>query len=257
MVGVGVITCNRSDMYKICIDSIQEEWYDELVTINDGEDIEVSKGDYIKTSGGEGVGKAKNKALKYLLDKGCDYIVLVEDDMKFTDNIFAAYIDAYKKTGIHHFMFAYHGPANKAGISYGKPVPRLIFDYGPFDEVRIALNRHCVGAVTFYTKESLEKVGLYDEQYTNAFEHVDHSYMLAKQGFSTPYWWWADLANSLDYVQEQKCSEESSAIRPRNDWQSNIQTAANIFVSKHGVSPVSVPDTARDEVINIIKNFRK
>lgn|SRR5210317_112665 len=258
-IGVGVITCDRVDMFDVCFDSIKEDWYDELVVIDDGKRNHptVNRGSCIKTNGGEGVGKAKNKALQHLLDKDCDYIVLVEDDMKFTDNLFAAYVDAYKKTGIHHFMFAYHGPANKAGISYGKPVPRLVFDYGPFDEVRIALNQHCVGAVTFYTRESLEQVGLYDENYTNAFEHVDHSYALAKNGFSTPYWWWADLANSLDYVQEQKCSEESSAIRPRSDWQSNIQTAARHFMSKHNVTPVQVPDTPQQQVIEIIKRYRK
>jgi len=255
-VGVAVITCDRKNMYNVCIESIKEDWYDELVTVDDGktDDVLAPKGEYIKTAGGEGVGKSKNTALQYLLKMGCDYIVLVEDDMKFSGNLFAEYVRAYKKTGIHHFMFGYHGPANKAGISYGKPVPRLIFDYG---SVKVALNQHCVGAVTFYTRESLEKVGLYDENFTNAFEHVDHSFQLAKNGFSTPYWWWADIANSLDYVQEQKCSEESSAIRPRSDWQSNIQTAAQYFMKKNNVSPVRVPDTPQQEVVEIIKRYRK
>ncbi|MDB4396039.1 hypothetical protein N9Z65_00320 [bacterium] len=241
-------------MYNTCVNSINEDWCDELVTVNDGSTVECNKGEYIETSGSEGVGCAKNTALQYLLKMDCDYIILVEDDMKFTDNIFGAYVDAYKKTGIHHFMFAYHGPANKAGISYGKPVPRKIIDYG---NVKIALNQHCVGAVTFYTKESLQVVGLYDKNYTNAFEHVDHSYQLAKRGFSTPYWWWADLANSLEYVQEQKCSEDSSAIRPRSDWQSNIKTAARHFMKKHKVSPVQVPDTPQQKVIEIIKSYKK
>ena len=255
-IGVGVITCDRMDMYHVCIESIKKNWYDELVTVDDGKNdlVLAPKGDYIKTDGGIGVGKAKNRALQHLLDKGCDYIVLVEDDMKFSDNLFKAYVEAYKKTGIQHFMFAYHGPANKAGISYGKPVPRNVIDYG---SVKVALNQHCVGAVTFYTRESLEKVGLYDEKFTNAFEHVDHSFQLAKNGFPTPYWWWADIANSLDYVQEQKCSEESSAIRPRSDWQSNIQTAAQYFMSKNNVSPVRVPDTPQDQVVEILKRYKK
>ena len=253
MIGVAIITCNREGMYRVCIDSIQESWYDELVTVNDGkEDIDCTKGEYIKTVGGIGVGKAKNKAMQHLLDKGCDYIILVEDDMKFKDNIFKAYIDASIKTGIKHFMFGYHGPANKAGISRGKPVPRKVLDYG---DVKIALNQHCVGAVTFYTRESLEDVGLHDEKYTNAFEHVDHSYMLAKKGYSTPYWWWADLANSLDYVEEQACSEDNSAIRPRDDWQSNIQKSAIYFHHKHQTSPVAVKDTSVEDVIKFVKSL--
>jgi GT2 family glycosyltransferase len=250
MIGIAIITCNREDMYRVCIDSIQSDWYDELVTVNDGAPLDCDKGEYIETSGGEGVGRAKNTALRYLLKIGCDYIILVEEDMRFKANIFKAYVDAYKKTGIHHFMFGYHGPANKAGISGGKPVPRKVVDYG---DVKIALNQHCVGAVTFYTKTSLEDVGLYDEEYTNAFEHVDHSYTLAKKGYSTPYWWWSDLADSVEYVEEQKCSEESSAIRPRSDWQSNIQQAAKHFLNKHNVSPVSVENVTVDKVIKYLK----
>ena len=259
-IGVGIITCDRVKMFNVCFESLNDEWYDELVVVDDGKEehpLMRSGAEFIRTPGGVGVGKAKNAAIQNLLGKDCDYIILVEDDMKFTGNLFAEYIHAYNTTGIHHFMFAYHGPANKSGISYGKPVPRLVFDYGPFDECRIALNQHCVGAVTFYTRESLEKVGLYDENFTNAFEHVDHSYQLAKNGFSTPYWWWADIANSLDFVQEQKCSEDSSAIRPRSDWQSNIQAAAHYFMSKNKVSPVKVPDTPQQKVVEIIKRYKK
>ena len=181
MIGVAIITCNREDMYRVCIDSIHDDWYDELVTVNDGEAVRYTKGEYIETGGGVGVGMAKNTAMQHLLDKGCDYIILVEDDMRFKKDIF---------------------------------------------------------------------------KYTNAFEHVDHSYMLAKKGYSTPYWWWSDLANSLDYVEEQKCSEESSAIRPRSDWQSNIQQAAKHFISKHGISPVSVGDTSVKEVILNLKKIK-
>ncbi len=253
-VGVGLITCDRPDMYDICQKSIDDSWYDEIVTVDDGkkEQPYTIKGELIRTKGGEGVGKAKNAALRNLMDKGCDYIILVEDDMKFSGNIFEKYIEASKITGIQHFMFAYHGPANKANISYGKPVPRKVVDYG---DIKIALNQHCVGAVTFYTRKSLEDVGLYDEGYTNAFEHVDHSYILAKNNYSTPYWWWADIANSLDFVQEQKCSEDSSAIRPRSDWKSNIQEAFQFFINKHGVSPVAIPDTPVTEVVQKLKQI--
>jgi len=254
-VGVGIITCNRPDFFEKCHKSIKREWYDYLVVVNDGEDIDYKKDDqfhhYIKTNGGEGVGKAKNKALRHLLGMECDYIILVEDDMFFKGNIFNEYINAYKKTGIEHFMFGYHGPANKGMVSKGEPMPRKIIDY--YGGLQIALNEHCVGAVCFYTKESLDKVGLYDQTYTNAFEHVDHSFELAKQGYTTPYWWWPDIANSLDFVEEQACSEESSAIRPRKDWQNNINDSWTTFKNKHGIGPTDIPDTPFDQVADFLK----
>lgn len=254
MIGVGIITCNRQEFFKKCRESIKEEWYDHIVVVNDGKGpLFDANAPILATTGMEGVGRAKNAALKHLLERDCDYIILVEDDMLFKGNIFEQYIKAHKATGIHHFMFAYHGPANKAGISGGKPVPRKIIDYG---KVKIALNQHCVGAVCFYTRECLTEVGIYDETYTNAFEHVDHSYELAKDNYSTPYWWWADIANSLDYVVEQACSEDSSAIRPRDDWQSNIKEAWGKFTDKHGVGPTSVPDVPINEVIKTLKQIK-
>ena len=33
-VGVGIITCDRTDMYDICIESIDKSWYDELVVVD-------------------------------------------------------------------------------------------------------------------------------------------------------------------------------------------------------------------------------
>jgi|TARA_R110001583_G_scaffold171561_1_gene325210 glycosyltransferase involved in cell wall biosynthesis len=254
MIGVGIITCNRQEFFKKCRESIKEEWYDHIVVVNDGKGpLFDANAPILATTGMEGVGRAKNAALKHLLERDCDYIILVEDDMLFKGNIFEQYIKAHKATGIHHFMFAYHGPANKAGISGGKPVPRKIIDYG---KVKIALNQHCVGAVCFYTRECLTEVGIYDETYTNAFEHVDHSYELAKDNYSTPYWWWADIANSLDYVVEQACSEDSSAIRPRDDWQSNIKEAWGKFTDKHGVGPTSIPDVPINEVIKTLKQIK-
>ena len=165
-VGIAVITCNRPEFYKKCINSIQDEWYDQIITINDGSsEVDTIKGEIISTRC-RGVGYAKNVAMRKLLDSGCDYVILVEDDMLFKNNLFEAYIDAYKKTGLHHFMFGYHGPANKNGISGNKPVPRKIIDYG---NLKVALNRHCIGAVTFYTRQCLEDIGLYNAKLINAF----------------------------------------------------------------------------------------
>lgn len=253
-VGIAVITCNRPEFYKKCYNSIQEDWYDKIITINDGEPVKSVDNNPIINSGGKGVGHAKNIAFKHLLNEGCNYIILVEDDMIFKDNLFKAYIDAHKKTGIHHFMFGYHGPANKGGVSGGPPKPRKIIDYG---DVKIALNQHCVGSFCFYTRKGLEDVGLLDEEFNkNNFEHVEHSYRLAKAGYSTPYWWWSDLANSLDYIEEQACSEVSSSIRRGDEWHDKIKWSAKLFEKKHGYMPAwnnAVPDTDIKDILNFLK----
>jgi len=39
-IGIGIITCNRPEFFKKCRESIKEEWYDHIVIVNDGKDVE-------------------------------------------------------------------------------------------------------------------------------------------------------------------------------------------------------------------------
>lgn len=266
-IGLGIVTCNRPDFLKklfISLNCLKEDTLTALAVCNDGADEDFKKDlefnlnffTWIQNKENIGVGKSKNKLMRHLLEQGCDHIFIMEDDILIkSPEVFDAYIKARNKTGIQHFNFGYHGPANKAGISGGEPCPRYVIDYG---DVKIAINQHSVGAFCYYTREVLETVGLIDEEFHNAFEHVEHDYRIAKAGFCTPYWNWPDLANSTDYLTEIECSEKSSAIRPRSDWQSNIQKGALLFQKKHGVLPAwsnAVPDTPLDQVKSILKSI--
>ena len=260
-IGVGIITCNRPGFFRKCFNSIPKDKVDDIVVVNDGEKLDNSLFDNVNNctvftnTTNQGVGRSKNTALQHLLDRDCDYIFLIEDDMLIVrDDIFEAYISASKETGIQHFLFAYHGPANKNGISGGKPCPRKVIEYP--SGVNIALNQHCVGAFCMYTKQSLQDVGLFDEKFNNAFEHVHHSYLLCKKGYCVEYWWWPDIANSMDYIQEQACSEQNSAIRPRKDWQDNIKKGFDHFIALEQVSPVHVPDSTTQNIINKLKTIK-
>lgn len=263
MIGAGIVTCNRPSFFLKCFRSIPKDV--ELVVVNDGSNFEdwekltkEREFTYIHNKQNVGVGKSKNKIFKHLLNKGCTDIFTIEDDIIVKkQEVFNEYIRARNITGIQHFNFGYHGPANKDGISGGRPVPRFVVEY---PGIKIAINTHSVGAFCYYTKEVLEKVGLIDENYTNAFEHVDHDYRIAKAGYCTPYWNFPDIANSTDYLDEIECSEASSAIRPRQDWMENIKKGAQLFVNKHGYAPAwenRVPDTSSEDVKKIMKTIYK
>lgn len=260
-IGIGIVTCNRPDFFLKCVLSMPKTAT--IVVVNDGanfEDIaklqEKINFHYIHNPTNIGVGKSKNKLFKYLLDQDCDHIFIVEDDIVVKDHkVFDEYIKARKVTGIQHFNFGYHGPANRGNKSKGAPQPRYIIDYGNF---KLAINMHSVGAFCYYSKEVLKKVGLIDENYCNAFEHVDHDYRIAKAGYCTPYWNWPDIANSYELLDELACSEESSSIRPRTDWKDNIMKGYEIFTKKHKYSPAwqnSVPDTEFIQLKKILKNI--
>lgn len=263
MTGVGIVTCNRPKFFLKCFRTIPKDV--ELVVVNDGakfEDWEKLLNErsfqFIQNEENIGVGKSKNKLLKALLEKGCTDIFLIEDDIIIKDaRVFDEYIKAKDITGIQHFNFGYHGPANKGGISGGLPKPRYIIDYG---DVKIAFNAHSVGAFCYYSKACLDKAGLIDEDYTNAFEHVDHDYRIFKVGMGAPYWHFPDIANSTDYLDEIECSENSSAIRPRSDWRSNIEHGVELFKKKHGYLPAwqgAVPDMDEKKVKRVLKDLQR
>lgn len=262
-IGVGIVTCNRPKFFLKCFRSIPD--YVDVVVVNDGsdfQDIDRLRAEkpftYVHNVQNLGVGRSKNILFRELLNKGCEHIFIIEDDIIVKNaDVFKAYIRASQISGMQHFAFGYHGPANRGNISGGQPKPRYTIDYG---EIKIAINTHSVGAFCYYTKEVLEKVGLIDEDYTNAFEHVDHDYRIAKAGYCTPYWNWPDLANSMDYLDEIECSEHSSSIRPRADWQENIQRGALLFKQKHKYLPAwegCVPDTSKDDVVKFLKGIKK
>lgn len=254
-IGIGIVTCNRRDFFDVCWNSIPEEFKEHTIVYNDGEQFD-HESDPIWNGGGAGVAVGKNTLMKALLAKRYEYIFIIEDDMRIKRaDIFDAYINAYKVSGIQHFMFAYHGPANKGGVSGGPPKPKYVINYPGQD---ISINQNCVGAFCMYTGQSLIDVGLMDIKFHNAFEHVEHSYQLAKQGFSTPYWNWADLANSCDYIEEQACSEVNSSIRYKDPsaWHDNITRGIQYFKQKHGVEPFGpegVPDISEKTLVGILK----
>jgi GT2 family glycosyltransferase len=260
-IGVGIVTCNREDFFFKCLDSIPKDKVDTLITVNDGKEYSKppGRGTYLQHKKNKCVGISKNEAIRHLLEDGCEHIFIIEDDIIIKDdNVFEKYINTAEASGLWHLMYGYHGPANKIN---GKPAPRVVVDYG--DE-KVALNRHCVGAFCYYYKGVINNVGLMDEKFHNAWEHVEHSYRIVNAGLLPAYWWWPDVGNSCDYLDELACSEESSTIRwedpktktPKPDWQKNIQEGMEYFVSKHKYAPVTVPDSQQDSVLQSLGTIK-
>ena len=157
-------------------------------------------------------------------------------------------------------MFGYHGPTNKGNVSKGSPLPLSIFEYS--EDIRVLLNLHCVGSFCYYSARCISEVGYMDENYNNAFECIDHSYMIAKADMIPGYWWWPDIDKSYELLDEIKCSEESSTIRSRKDWKENIMKGAEHFYKKHGYRPAwdnLVPDQSerkiKERLIDIFKKY--
>lgn len=258
-IGIGVLTGFRDDLYKKCLVSIPDLIVDEIVVVNDNPNVKYGQLLYeteiINNEINLGVGKSKNKALQYLLDSGCEHIFLIEDDIYIKDiDVFEKYIEASKVSGIQHFNYSQHGNMNKNYHGHNEPYPRLIIDYGT---VKIPFYPNCVGAFSYYSKHCLETVGIIDERYYNACEHVDHTYDIIKAGMHPPFWYFADIENSWEYLGDEPWDIKKSTISSNPNHQQMMKDADTIFLEKHGCVPSKIKFLGPEEVGKHLKNIKK
>ena len=258
-IGLGIITCDRPVFLNQVIKTIPFKRVDEVVLIDDGTKLLAmpeplpshENFTYLKNEKNIGVGRSKNRAMLHLLNQGCTEIFLIEDDIIIKNaNVFDAYIKASRDSGLKHLMFGYHGPANKKNKV---PDPRCVVEY---NNSRIAFNPNCVGGFCYYSRDLLMRIGLFDEKFLNAWEHVEHSYRAVINGYLPAYWWWPDIVNSCEYLEELACSENDSTIRPRSDWKKNIVDGANYFRLIYKEDPISISDTSQEIVLQRLKDIK-
>lgn len=218
-VGIGITTYNRPDYLKQCLEGVKNVLpvVDSVWVYNDGSkrkeyDEVYKENEEIKVKHAQknkGVANAKNWLLKQLIKEGCDYLFLLEDDIILkSPKAVTKYIEKSKASGIEHFMFAHHGEANKGKLVYATR--------------GLELYRNPIGAWCMYTKNVIEEVGYFDEVFINAWEHVEHSWRIARAGY-TPSWGMSvvDVINSKQYMEEIPGSIDNSSIKKRRDWMAN------------------------------------
>lgn len=257
-IGVGLITCNREAYLQLLIRGLKgNASISELIIVNDGaKKLEYNECSVINNEENVGVGRSKNKALRYLLERGCEYVFLIEDDVRILrDDVFERYILTSNLSGIQHFNFAYHGTDNYE--QDGTPLIRLKIEYR--DGVAVCLFPNVYGAFSFYTRQCLETCGFMDEYYYNALEHVQHTLDICKNNMHPPFRWFADIADSQLYVEELDRNHSNSEIRRDKKWIDNFHKAADYFVQKNGfdVRDPYAKQLSKEETIQNLKLIKK
>jgi len=273
-VGVGIITCNRPEYLYNLLNSIRPSCaVDELVIVNDGGNIPgpslPSPCTYLRNVTNLGVGKSKNRAIQHLLDEGCDYIFIIEDDTIIKDkNVFDRYINASRETGIQHFNFGPGTPFNRKQTianydlhnrhlldNESKPNPKITIEYP--NNVKIDLYEHVAGVFSFFTKEILQSVGLHDDRFHNAWEHVDHTFRIIKSNGHPPFWWFADIHDSVKYLSIPSDSiDRSTTSNNQEEWFKNINAGREVYHNIHGFYPNMCPHTSKEDAIKNLKNIK-
>jgi GT2 family glycosyltransferase len=236
-IGVGIITCDRPDFLKKCLSSIKNNHNLTIVVVDDGLDAVVDeqfKVASIKTKGKIGVGAAKNRALKFLIENKCEHLFLLEDDIEIIDNnVFDAYINTSKSTGLKHLNYGLHGNHNRD--AYGNPTIIKTVDYG---HTKIDLYPNILGAFSYYHVSVLEDIGLIDEDYYNALEHVDHTYKASLKRYTSPWRYFVDIHESSKYIKDIVPDHQQSKIRNEQDFQRIFKNGVDLFIKKNGFSVI-------------------
>ena len=179
-------------------------------------------------------------------------------------NVFDEYIKHSVVSGIKHLNFALHGPANKKGSkgftsledrkdSNMEANPRMVIPYP--EGVEIALYPNCVGAFSYYHRSVIEKIGYFDPMFKNAWEHVDHTFQSIKSNFHPPFWYFADIQKSWEYLTDIPNSIAESTIARTPEWSENFRIGTQHYKKKNGVSPTETPLMPPEVVYNNIKQL--
>lgn len=241
-IGIGIITFERFDMFKRCFESVVRcKDLSAIIIVDDCSKkdrelydnyFKLAKADkrvkVIVNGENSGAGHSKNIILETLFEKDYDYVFTIEDDMEIiNDDVFNVYINAANNNEVEYLNFAHHG-----AYKHEKP---------HFSKNGLTIHKHLTGAFSLHTKKLYEEIGLHDENYVNAMEHVDYYYMAAEKELTTPFWYFADVDGSDCYIREQPGALESSAIRSKEDWAQNMIDARKHFKDKHGIDFMKVP----------------
>jgi len=270
-IGVGVITCRAEDRLRQSLPLVPD--VDELVIVNDGtpysNDVYLGK-KVIQHERNKGVGIAKNTALRHLIQSGMDHLFLIEDDVLIkNDKVFEQYIKTAEVSGIWHLSYALQGPANRKQVKQGgldlnnrggylqdsEPNPRQIVEYR--DGISVALYPNCVGAFTYYLRGIIKHVGYFREAYKNSWEHVSHTKSIIDAGLHPEFWYFADIANSWEYLDDIPNCIENSTIAKTPEWKQQLREGMEYFKKIHGYYPQQVPDTPPSKVMETLERIEK
>ena len=249
---VAIITCNREEFLHQAVESIDRDAVGEIFVVNAGAHLK-NKPEGIKViqcnRNPTVVGIAKNIALREMKKNGYEFLFLMEDDVRVKDNrVFQKYIETAMDSGLWAGQLSYgvHGGIGGGNVSPdGTPLKRLTVQY---TANKVDLYRNSFHAFVLYHANTLNHIGYFSENYLNAAEHLDHYLTAYLKGLGCNYWYFPDIENSFEYLEDIDENHGSSVIRNSKEFSSNFSTSWGIFKDKFNYYPHEVHDSTIEEV---------
>ncbi len=264
---IGIITCNRVEYVTQLLKSIDSS-VGSIYLINSGDPFPMNLENldtfdkvfkYIKTEKSPTpVGIAKNLALRNMRHDGFKYLFLIEDDVMIKNNkVFEKYIETAADSGLWAGQLSYgtHG-GTVGGNVKGNGEPNVI-DSVKYDSHSVDLYPQGLQAFTLYHANVIKIIGYMDEYYVNAGEHLDHYYSAFLKGIGNYFWYFPDIENSSDYLQDIDSGHSGSVIRSSNKWKDNQKKAWAWFRRKYNYFPTQIPQSSKDKILARLEFIEK
>lgn len=162
-IGVGICTYKRPKELAACIASVEQFNRPQF-------DLHVQEDEP-----NIGIGGNKNRILKRFRDY--DIIIILEDDTEaIREDWLSLHIEAYNKSGIHHFSY----------VGGAKNTPGTIFEDIPVRPgVHIRVTQHTYGDIEFFTRKVLDICGGFHPDFKGyGWEHMEYSCRIARAGLA-------------------------------------------------------------------------
>jgi hypothetical protein len=251
---VAIITCNREDYFKRAFKSIDPEAVSRIYVVNNGAPYKEYPDNSIILQSKRNptvVGIGKNSALREMKKAGYDYLFLMEDDIIIKDNkVFEKYILTAADSGLWAGQLSYglHGGVGGGNVTAeGAPIKKATIQY---DKHKVDLYRNSFAAFTLYHAKTLDHLGYMDERYLNSAEHLDHYFRAFIKNLGNHYWYFPDIENSFEYIEDIDTNHEGSCIRKNPTFAADFSYSWQLFKEKFGVFPHEVKDVEPEVMLD-------
>jgi GT2 family glycosyltransferase len=266
-IGVVILNWNNWSDTVACVDAVRKIDYpwEDLVPIivdNGSTDESVSKFaqlddvTLVKLDKNLGFAAGNNAGIQFALSKGCDYVLLLNNDTKLTANFLHPLLELFsneQNVGIVSPKIYYTEPANKIWYAGGKfKEPRILgeligmdqLDTGQFDQSRAV--DFAVGACMLIDKKVFEKIGYLDDVLFFYHEDVDFSYRAGRQGFAIWFQPRSIIFHDVSY--------STQANLPHRTYL--YAQARTVFLFKH-IRGIKIPLVLFLEIIRLLRSTVK
>ena len=253
--GLVVVTYNSKKWFDGLYETIPFDRIDECIIVNGGD---LYEGNYDKHTYwlqhyiNFGACDSRIDGIKYLMNKKCEHIFIIEDDMIIKHpNIFNRYVQASKKTGLKYLCFC--SDAMGSGTP-GHRTPKVTIDY---NNEQIAFYGEMNNEFTYHHVDVFKDLGVYDTKFKHLWD-VEFVYrVLTNDKYGCGFRYFPDVPDADNYIANHPESIQNSRTNAGNKRNMELPPYFEMFQKKHGYHIPTIPLLNNEQFRSKLKTLYK